>query len=138
MARDITHAQSDHVRTGMHVNYHIVRLTWMWHFGMTGELLNVQPFPSIPLTPRVPQRWFEAMKKENEPEPLIGTAYASQIMASGHPEVRRTTYFVKRICPSIAKAAGCVRNARESWNFQGTGTGTGYEWTSHITDVTVR
>ena len=35
---------------------------------------------------QVLQRWFEAMKKENVPEPLIGTAHidgldASQIMA---------------------------------------------------------
>ena len=67
---------------------------------------------------QVPQRWFEAMKKENEPKLLIGTAHideldASQIMAihrgSGHPRVRRTTHFVRRICPTVAKAA--VRSA---------------------------
>ena len=54
------------------------------------------------------------MKKENGPEPLIGAAHgdeldASQIMAthrgSGHPGVRRTTYLVMRIFPTIAKAA---------------------------------
>ena len=67
---------------------------------------------------RVPQRWFEAMKKENRPKPLIGAAHlnkldASQIMAihrgSGHPGVQHTTYFIRRICPTIAKAA--VRSA---------------------------
>ena len=62
---------------------------------------------------QVPQRWFGAMKKENRPEPLISAAHvneldASQIMAihrcSGHLGVRRTTYFIRRICPTIAKA----------------------------------
>ena len=64
----------------------------------------------VPLTQNIADRltqvsqWgFEVMKKENEPEPLIGAAHAdkldvSQIMAihrgSGHPGVRRTTYFV--------------------------------------------
>ena len=63
---------------------------------------------------RVPQRWFEAMKKENGLESLIGAAHAnkldaSQIIAihrgSGNPGVRCTTYFVWRICTTIAKAA---------------------------------
>ena len=57
------------------------------------------------------------MKKENGPKLLIGAAHidkrnASQIMAihrGRHPGVRRTTYFVRRICPTIAKAA--VRSA---------------------------
>ena len=67
---------------------------------------------------RVSQQWFEAMEKENWPEPLIGAAHideldASQIMAihrcSGHPGVQRTTYFIRRICPTVGKAA--VRSA---------------------------
>ena len=54
------------------------------------------------------------MKKENGIKPLIGTVHidkldASQIRAihrgSGHLGVRRTTYFVRRLCPAIAKAA---------------------------------
>ena len=67
---------------------------------------------------RVSQRWFEAMEKENWPKPLIGAAHideldASQIMAihrgSGHPGVRCTTYFIRRICLTVGKAA--VRSA---------------------------
>ena len=63
---------------------------------------------------RVPQWWFEAMKKENSPELLVGTVYVdkldvSQIMTihrgSRHLGVQRTTYFIRRICPTIAKAA---------------------------------
>ena len=54
------------------------------------------------------------MKKENGPELLIGTAHADELDASqiiaihrgnGHPGVQRTTYFIRRICPTIAKAA---------------------------------
>ena len=63
---------------------------------------------------RVPQGWFTAMKMENGPKPLIGAIHvdelnADQIMAihrsSGHPGVRRTTYFVRRICPATPRAA---------------------------------
>ena len=63
---------------------------------------------------QVPQWWFELMKKENVPKLLIGPAHveeldASQIMAihrgSGHLGVQRTTYFIRRIYPTIAKAA---------------------------------
>ena len=63
---------------------------------------------------QVPHQWFEVMKKESRPEPLISAAHAdeldaSQIMAihrgSGHSGMRRTTYFVRRICTTIAKAA---------------------------------
>ena len=63
---------------------------------------------------RVPQGWFTAMKIENGPKTLIGAIHvdelnADQIMAihrsSGHPEVRRTTYFIRRICPATPRAA---------------------------------
>ena len=63
---------------------------------------------------RVPQRWFTAMKIENEPKPLIDAIHvdglnADQIMdihrSSGHPGVRRTTYFVSRIFPATPRAA---------------------------------
>ena len=63
---------------------------------------------------RVLQQWFEVMKKENGPEPLIGTVHvdkldASQIMAihrgSGYPGVQCTTYFIRIICSTMAEAA---------------------------------
>ena len=63
---------------------------------------------------RVPQRWFTVMKMENGPKPLIGAIHgdelnADQIIAihrsSGHPGVRRTTYFVRRICPATSRVA---------------------------------
>ena len=63
---------------------------------------------------RVPQRWFTAMKMENGPKPLIGAIHvdelnADQIMAihrsSGHPGMRCTTYFIRRICPVTPRAA---------------------------------
>lgn len=53
------------------------------------------------------------MKKENGPGLLIGAVHldeldAGQIMpthrSSGHPEVRRTTYFARRVCPAGTKA----------------------------------
>ena len=63
---------------------------------------------------RVPQRCFTALKMENGPKPLISTINvdelnADQIMAihrcSGHPEVRCTTYFIRRIWPATPRAA---------------------------------
>ena len=63
---------------------------------------------------RVLQQCFEAMKKENGLELLIDAAHideldVSQIMAihrgNGHPGVQHTTYFVRKICPTIVKAA---------------------------------
>ena len=51
---------------------------------------------------RIPQRWFDTMKRGNGPGPLIGAVHigeldTDQIMIihrnSGHPGVRRTTYF---------------------------------------------
>ena len=71
---------------------------------------------------RVPQRWFTTMKMENGPKPLIGAIHmdeldADQIMAihrsSGHSGVRRTTYFVRRICPATPRAA--VKMAIRTW-----------------------
>ena len=73
---------------------------------------------------QIPQQWLEAMKKENGLKPLIGTALVdkldtSQIMAihrgSGLLGVQRTTYFVRRICPTIAKAAikSAIRMSKE-------------------------
>ena len=62
----------------------------------------------------VPQRRLEVMKKENGPEPSISTAHideldTSQIMTihrgCGHLGVQCTTYFIRRICPTVAKAA---------------------------------
>ena len=60
----------------------------------------------------VPQRWFTTMKMENGPKPLISAIHvdeldADQIMTRSrrHPGVRRTTYFVRRICPATPRAA---------------------------------
>ena len=63
---------------------------------------------------RVPPRWFTTIKMENGPKPLIGAIPVDeldtdQIMAihrsSGHPGVRCTTYFIRRICPVTLRAA---------------------------------
>ena len=67
---------------------------------------------------RVPQRWFKSLKEEAEPEPTTCAASIqeldpAQILAihgrSGHPGVKRTTYFVRKVCLSTSKAA--VRSA---------------------------
>ena len=63
---------------------------------------------------RVPQRWLEAMRKEAEPVlPMCAAAADSmepsqirQIHSlSGHPGVKRTTYFVRKIAPFTSKEA---------------------------------
>ena len=54
------------------------------------------------------------MKMENGPKPLIGAIHVDELNAdqtiaihrsNGHPGVRRTTYFVRRICPATPRAA---------------------------------
>ena len=73
---------------------------------------------------RVPQRCFTAMKMKNGPKPLIGAIHvdelnAEKIMAihrsSGHPGLRRTTYFVRRISPATPRAASkmAIRTCEE-------------------------
>ena len=61
----------------------------------------------------VPQRWLERMKSATEPVPLTCATRSnemtcSQIMnvheSSGHPGIRRTVYFARRVCPAITKA----------------------------------
>ena len=61
---------------------------------------------------RVPQRWYDAMKKEAEPVPLLCAASveaADKIREihqdSGHPGVRQTYYFVQLTNPSVSKGA---------------------------------
>ena len=61
---------------------------------------------------RVPQRWYDAMKKEAGPVPLLCAASveaADKIREihhdSGHPGVRRTYYFVRLTNPSVSKSA---------------------------------
>ena len=63
---------------------------------------------------RVPQRWYDSMKRDAEPVTTTcaastGGLNAGQIMAihqrSGHPGVRRTWYFVRLTNPSISKSA---------------------------------
>ena len=70
---------------------------------------------------RVPQRWFDTMKRGNGPEPLIGATQVDELNAdqiltihrnSGHSGVRCTTYFVRKVCPPTTKAA--VRSAIRS------------------------
>lgn len=60
---------------------------------------------------RVPKRWLNMLKEGAEPPTcatLMGQLTNEQIRAihkkSGHPGVRRTTYFVRRVCPAIAKS----------------------------------
>ena len=73
---------------------------------------------------RVPQRWLEVVKKNVEPMQPSCIAAASpiepdEIMAvhrqSGHPGVRRTFYFVKRVDPTVSKSAvrSVVRECQE-------------------------
>ena len=67
---------------------------------------------------RVTQRWFDAMKRGNRPEPLIGATQVDELNEdkilticrnSGHSGVQRTTYFIRKICPSTTKAT--IRSA---------------------------
>ena len=69
----------------------------------------------------VPQRWFDAMKRGNGPEPLIGATQVNELNAdqiptihrnSGHSGVWRTIYFVRKVCSPTTKAA--VRSAIRS------------------------
>ena len=62
---------------------------------------------------RVLQRWLERMKSATKPVPLCCAARSngmtnSQIMkvngSSGYPGIRHTTYFARRVCPTITKA----------------------------------
>ena len=73
---------------------------------------------------RVPQRWLEAVKRNVEPvQPSCSVAVIpiepNEIMAvhrqSGHPGVRRTLYFAKRVDPSVLKSAvrAVVRECQE-------------------------
>ena len=54
---------------------------------------------------RVPQRWLNAIKRNIGP---VSSAGLDQIKIvhrqSGHPGVRQTLYFVKRIAPWVSKA----------------------------------
>ena len=70
---------------------------------------------------RVPQRWFDAMKRGNRPEPLIGATQVDELNAdqiltihrnSGHSGVQCTTYFFRKVCPPTTKAA--VKSAIQS------------------------
>ena len=61
---------------------------------------------------QVPQRWYDAMKKEAGPVPLLCAAsveVAGKIREihhnSGHPGVRQTCYFVQLTNPSVSKSA---------------------------------
>ena len=56
---------------------------------------------------RVPQQWFKAMKKGDQ---ICAAALSErQILSihrhSGHPGVKRTSYFVRRVSPSTTKEA---------------------------------
>ena len=63
---------------------------------------------------KVSQLWFDVTRWGIGPGPLIGAIHideldADQIMSihrnSGHPGVWHTTYFIRRVCPPIIKAA---------------------------------
>ena len=58
---------------------------------------------------RVPQRWYDAMKKETGPVLLLCAASVDKIREihhdSGHPGVRRTYYFVQLTNPLMSKSA---------------------------------
>ena len=63
---------------------------------------------------RAPQRWLDAIKRNNGPVQPSCTASVSSVghdqikivhQQSGHPGVRRTLYFVRQMSPGVSKAA---------------------------------
>ena len=84
-------------------------------YGLTIDVSLVPSNQNLadPLT-RVPQRWLEKMKREVEPMPTVCIAVEEEMTSerirelhrgSGHPGIRRTTYYARRVCPSVTKAA---------------------------------